>query len=395
MTGADMSSSRCDVLVIGGGPAGAACALVAARMGLSTVLVDARDGSTDAADEGRAVALLAGTRDRLIDLELWDLLAPAVQPLERVRVQNAATGHEHLYRAHDLGRSALFHGVAYAALRHRLASGLADAEGVVHLRKRRLTALQLEAGWRHATLDDGREIHARLVVGADGRRSAVREAVGLSARRTDYPQSALIFGVIGRGLEANTVLERMTPDGPISVLPLRDDRFAVTWVDGTGATQRRRHLESPALLAELATALGLDGLGELELATPVTAQRLGLTHADRYVAPRLVLMGDAAHGAHPVHAQGFNMAIGDVHELAMLWRVEGRRYAGAETLARYQRNRRLANAAQLGLTDVVNRLFGEATAPWAFLHGTVTNALVEHESIPAPPPEARPARARR
>jgi 2-octaprenyl-6-methoxyphenol hydroxylase len=390
-----MSSSRCDVLVIGGGPAGAACALVAARMGLSTVLVDARDGSTDAADEGRAVALLAGTRDRLIDLGLWDLLASAVQPLERVRVQNAATGHEHLYRAHDLGRSALFHGIAYAALRHRLASGLAETPGVRHLRKRRLVALQLEAGWRRATLDDGQEIHARLVVGGDGRRSTVREAVGLSARRTDYPQSALIFAVKGRGLEPNTVLERMTAEGPVSVLPLREDRFAVTWVDGTGATQRRRHLPSTDLLAELAAALGLPGLGEMELATPVTAQRLGLTHADRYVAPRLVLMGDAAHGAHPVHAQGFNMAIGDVHELAMLWRVEGRRYAGAETLARYQRNRRLANAARLGLTDVVNRLFGEATAPWAFLHGTVTNAVADHEAMPAPPPEARAARARR
>ena len=390
-----MTEARCDVLVIGGGPAGITCGVVAARMGLSTVVVDARDGSTDAADEGRAVALLAGTRDRLIDLGLWDGLAPAVQPLERVRVQNAATGHEHLYRAHDLGRTALFHGIAYAALRQRLAAGLADTPGVRHLGKRRLTALQLDAGWRRATLDNGRQLYARLVIGADGRRSTVREAVGLSARRTDYPQSALIFAVEGRGLEPNTVLERMTDEGPISVLPLRDDRFAVTWVGGTTAMQRRRHHAPAELLAELAAALGLDGLRALRLATPVTAQRLGLTHADRYVAPRLVLMGDAAHGAHPVHAQGFNMAIGDVHELAMLWRVEGRRFAGAETLARYQRNRRLANAARLGLTDVVNRLFGEATAPWAFLHGTVTNAVTAQEGMPAPPPEARTARARR
>ncbi len=390
-----MSTERCDVLVIGGGPAGAACAIVAARMGLSTVLVDARDGSTDAADEGRAVALLAGTRDRLIDLKLWDLLAEAVQPLERVRVQNAATGHEHLYRAHDLGRSALFHGVAYGAIRRRLAAGLADDAGVVHLRKQRVVGLQLEAGWRHAVLDDGREFHARLVIGADGRRSSVREMVGLSARRTDYPQSALIFAVAGRGLEPNTVLERMTAEGPISVLPLADDRFAITWVDGAGASLRRRQLPPPALLAELGRALGMGDLDGLDLATPVTAQRLGLTHADRYVAPRLVLVGDAAHGAHPVHAQGFNMAIGDVHELAMLWRVEGRRYAGAETLARYQRNRRLANAARLGLTDVVNRLFGEDTAPWVFLHGTVTNAVAATEALPASRPAAQPARARR
>jgi 2-octaprenyl-6-methoxyphenol hydroxylase len=390
-----MTSSRCDVLVVGGGPAGAACALVAARSGLSTILVDARDGTTDAADHGRAVALLAGTRDRLIDLALWEMIAPAVHPLDRVRVQNATSGHEHLYRAHDLGRTALFHGIAYSDLRARLAAGLADATAVDHRHKRRLTALHLEAGWRRARLDDGSTIHARLVVGADGRRSTVRETVGLSARRTDYPQSALIFAVEGRGLEHDTVLERMTPEGPVSILPLGPERFAVTWVDGAGATQRRRELGSGDLMQELASVLAMAALRDLRLATPPTVQRLGLTHADRYVAPRLVLMGDAAHGAHPVHAQGFNMAIGDVHELAMLWRVEGKRFASAETLARYQRNRRLANAARLGLTDVVNRLFGEATAPWAFLHGSVTNAVADEEALPAPPPAAREARPRR
>jgi 2-polyprenyl-6-methoxyphenol hydroxylase-like FAD-dependent oxidoreductase len=164
-------------------------------------------------------------------------------------------------------------------------------------------------------------------------------------------------------------------------------------VDGAAAAQRRRQLSSRAFTEEFAAALGgLDGK-DLRLVTAVTAKRLGLSHADRYVAPRLVLVGDAAHGAHPLHAQGFNMAISDVHELAMLWKADVRRFASAETLARYQRARRLANAARLGLTDVVNRLFGEATAPWSFLQGAGA-APGNAEAFHAPPPAASDARLR-
>lgn len=362
-------TTHCDVLVVGGGTSGLAAALTAAACGLSAVVADGSRGE-ERKRHGRAIALMASARDRLIDLDLWSAIAPVAWPIERVRVQDSIAGQEHLYQAPDSGRGVLFHGVEYAPLRARLDDRLREDDRVTRLRGRRVRSLYLDAGWRRAELDDGTVVRARLVIGADGRGSTVRETIGLTARRTEFAQTALAFIVEGDLIEATTVLERLTPEGPISVLPIGPERFAVAWVAATTTTQRRRGLGRRAFLQELATALDLSTIAEARLATPVHGYRLGLSHADRYVAPRLVLVGDAAHGSHPVHAQGLNMAVADVHELAMLWRVEGRRFASAEALARYQRNRRLANAARLGLTDVMNRLFQPSTAPFAFLQAT-------------------------
>jgi len=389
-----MAETRCDILIVGGGPAGAGLALVASSLGFAVVLVDAREGYSDSSDAGRAIALTGESRERLMQLGLWQHLSPAVHALDRVRVQNLVTGHEHLYQAQDLGLAALFYSVGYDALRQALATALAGTAGVNHLYNRRLVTLHLEAGWRRARLSDDSVIRARLVVAADGRDSSVRHAVGLGARTTDYPQAALIFALEGQAFEPTTVVERLGNDGAIALLPLQGDRVAVAWIDGINTTQRRRLLPHRDLLAELAQRSGVADIGRMRVVTPVVAQQLSLTHADRYVAPRLVLIGDAAHGAHPVHAQGFNLAVADLQELATLWRNDARRFAAAEVLALYQRNRRLASAARLGLTDVVNRLFDEASAPWAFLHGVPGAGIGRDGRLAAATIQAREALGR-
>lgn len=379
-----MGSLACDLLVVGAGPAGVATAVVGARHGLRTVLIDPSGGAIRDDADGRAVALMPGSRDRFIDLDLWDSLEPYARPIGRVRIHDTSTGVEHVYRARDLGRNALAYSLALSDLRAGLTTSLDGCPSIERIDGRRLTALTLESGWRHARLDDGTAIAARLVVGADGRESTVREAVGLTARRSEFAQSALIFIVASAMLDDGTVVEQLRPEGPISLLPLRDARFAVTWIDGPAATQRRRRSSAEALLAELAAVLDMPALATAALASSITIQRLGVLQADRFVAPRLALVADAAHGAHPVHAQGFNLGIGDVHELATLWRVEGERFASAETLARFQRSRRLAGAQRMGATDVMNRLFSAANAPWAFARSNVARALVDSEAARLP-----------
>ena len=370
-----------DVIIVGAGPAGLATATVAARQGFSTALIDPSTPHEEGAKDGRAVALMAGSRDRLIDLELWDALAERARPVQRVRIHDTATGVEHLYRARDLGRTALAYAMAFADLREGLEAALAAAGRVDHFHHHRLTGLSLEGGQRRVVLEDGTELLTRLVVGADGRESSVRETVGLTAKRSEFAQSAVVFAIEGDGLDHDTIVEQLRPAGPIALLPLQRRRFAVTWIDGPAQTQRRRRASGNDLLHELAGHLNYPGIGAMHVVTPVTAHRLGILQADRFVAPRLALVADAAHGAHPVHAQGFNLGIGDVHELAMLWRVEGERFANAETLARYQRSRRLSVAPRLGATDVMNRLFGAANAPWAFARGNVAQALVATEGV--------------
>ncbi|TVQ34911.1 MAG: FAD-dependent oxidoreductase [Geminicoccaceae bacterium] len=374
-----MAATLYDVVVVGAGPAGVATAVVAARQGLRTALIDPAVSHDAAGDDCRAVALMPGSRDRLIDLELWDELAAAARALTKVRIHDTSTGVEHLYRGRDLGRSALTYALTLTELRRGLWAALAATPAVDHIHHHRLVSLNLEGGQRRIALENGTTLLAKLVVGADGRESSVREAAGLTAKRSELAQSALIFALAGDGLDGDTAIEQLRPEGPLAVLPLQDQHFAVTWIDGPAQTQRRRRLPSDDLLDELATALGYPGITAMELTTPTFAIRLGTLQADRFVAPRLALVADAAHGGHPIHAQGFNLGIGDVHELAMLWRVEGERFASAETLARYQRNRRLSVAPRLNATDVMNRVFGAANAPWAFARGNVAQALATSE----------------
>lgn len=365
-----MTCSLHDVVVVGSGPAGLAAAAAAARTGLTTVLVDPDVPGSDDGNDGRVVALTAAARDRMVDLASWPALADATWALRGVRVQDVVTGREHLYRARELGRAALVHVMGYAELRRRLRRCLMAFPAVRHVRGRRLSAVRLDASARHAVLDDGTMLRGRLLVGADGRRSTVRTLAGLSGRATNYPMAALSFTVSGRLAEADTALERLTDSGPITALPLAGDRLAVNWIDRADEAQRRLALAPGALLRELAAAFDDRTVADLALATPIERRKLSLANADRYVAQRLVLVGDAAHGGHPVPAQGFNIAIGDVHELAVLWRSDPRRFASPDTLHRFQRNRRMANAARLGVMDVFNRSFTAASAPFAFMRGT-------------------------
>ncbi|MEO1091784.1 MAG: FAD-dependent monooxygenase [Pseudomonadota bacterium] len=372
-----MTGDSCDILVIGSGPAGLATAIVAARLGFDTVLVDEGCPNPVVDPRGQSVALMPSARDRLIDMELWDTLEPASVPIARVRVQDVATGMDHLYRAKDLDRAALAYAIDGRALWQGLDRAASD-EPKLRRRPGPLVDVDLHAGWRRGILRDGSVVDARLVVGADGRDSTVREAAALTARRSDLPELALVFQIRGTALENETIIEQLRANGPLSILPLGGDRFAVNWVDGPNQTERRLR-GGATTLGELAEALSRPGVADMTLLGGLSTYRLGVLHADRYVAPRLVLVGEAAHGAQPVHAQGFNLAVGDVHELATLWRVEGPRFATQDVLARYQHVRRLASATRLGTTDVMNRLFTVGNAPWAFDRGSVSRTVLDEQ----------------
>ncbi len=360
-----MNESVRDVVVVGGGPAGLAAACAYGRAGFATTLIDRRAAPEPARDETLVFAFTSATRDRLIDLGLWADVMEDVWPISGVNLQDAISCRAHVFRAR-CGRAGLLYSIGYGELRRRLTKLAASFPTVECIHGRRLAALPLDGTARRVVLDDGYALRTQLVIGADGRRSTVRELAGLSSRATDFAETALTFTVAGRSLAPDTAIERLTPNGPISIVPLGGCRFAVAWIDSTARSQRRRTSTPARLLAELAGALDLDSDHDLELVSKITAQKLSVANADRYVAPRLVLIGDAAHGGHPIPVQGAHMAVADVHELTTLRRVDRSRFASAETLACFQRSRRLANAARLGLVDVLNRMFPPSVAPLAF-----------------------------
>jgi 2-octaprenyl-6-methoxyphenol hydroxylase len=153
-----------------------------------------------------------------------------------------------------------------------------------------------------------------VILAADGRRSKIRDLARIHARTWDYAQSALALVLRHPRPHAHTVREWLRPAGPLALLPLPGDRTGVTWVEPTAAARTLSTLLPADLLARLQT-LTSNTLGEAEIESGPSLYPLGALHADRYVAPRLALVGDAAHGVHPIHAQGFNMGVADVGAL--------------------------------------------------------------------------------
>ncbi len=357
-----MGNDLFDVVVVGRGLAACAVAIGSVELGFSTAMVaPPTSGASDA-----VVAIVGSARDRLTDLGFWSEIERWAWPVGAVRVEDTETARQFLYRQVHGARGGLLSTLPYRALRDRFEKRARETAGLAWFETAGLRSVIDANETRLVRLADGRMLRAHLVVGADGRRSVLRECAGLTARRTDYPQTALAFLVDDTRMEADTAVERLGPGSLVSVLPVAPRRFAITWICESTSRHATCGGETKLGSAAVAQAIGRGDACAPTIVSEVVPQRLSLAHADRYVAPRLVLVGDAAHGGHPVPAQGANLAIGDVHELLTLWRASPATFASAQTLATYQRTRRLANAARLGVTDSLNRLFPGAQAPFAF-----------------------------
>jgi 2-octaprenyl-6-methoxyphenol hydroxylase len=214
-------------------------------------------------------------------------------------------------------------------------------------------------------LSDGSEIIAPLIVGADGARSKMRELAGIGVRHWTYPQSGIVCTVRHARSHHNVAHEHFLPAGPFAILPLADNRASLVWTERATLAPALIALPPDEFLAELATRFG-DFLGDLALEGPIWSYPLSLHLAERAIDMRLALIGDAAHGMHPIAGQGFNLGLRDVAALAETV-VDAARLGldiGAGTvLRRYADWRRLDTLAMLGITDLLNRLFSNDVPP--------------------------------
>ncbi|MBY0431845.1 MAG: FAD-dependent monooxygenase, partial [Rhodospirillales bacterium] len=210
-----------------------------------------------------------------------------------------------------------------------------------------------------ARLEDGRLVRARLAVAADGRGSPTRQGAGIGLTRWDYHQTGIVCTVAHEKPHRFIAQEHFLPAGPFAILPLTGNRSSIVWTEKSHLAPAILRQDDASFLAELKSRFG-GFLGRIEVVGPRFGYPLSLQFADRYTDCRLVLIGDAAHGMHPIAGQGMNMGVRDVAALAEVL-VDARRLGldpGAPVvLSRYQRWRRFDNMLMLGLTDVLNRLF--------------------------------------
>jgi 2-octaprenyl-6-methoxyphenol hydroxylase len=353
-----------DVLIGGGGFAGLALA-IALRQGLGAsfqvTVADPALGKSHSGD-ARASAIAAAARRLFETIGVWDKVAGDAQPILDMVVTDSklhdAMRPSYLTFGGEVAPGEPFaHMIENPALVDALVER-AKADGV-ELRAAAVTGFEARADRIDVRFADGDGVSAKLLVAADGARSAIREAAGIRSTGWDYDQAGIVTTVAHERDHHGRAEEHFLPAGPFAILPLKGRRSSIVWTEDKREAERIVALPDEGFHAELERRFGLK-LGEIEVAGPRRAYPLGLFMARSFVAPRLALIGDAAHVIHPIAGQGLNLGLRDVAALAEAI-VDAARLGldpgGPDVLERYQRWRRFDTTAMGVATDGLNRLF--------------------------------------
>lgn len=357
---------RSDVLISGGGLVGQALALALAHHGLSSHIVDPADPLTTIAPgfDGRASAIASATWQMFEVIGLAQRLAGHDCPIRAIKVSDGGQKDELDFVTGEAD-AALGMMIENRQLRIALAAAVLDQPLIRRSMPAQVADRNMGPHGVVLTLADGTQLGAPLLIVAEGRRSPTRDAAGLVIANWSYHHHALIGAVAHSKPHERVAHEIFFPSGPFALLPLVDDelgrhRSAFVWTVAEKDGPALAKLGDRGFVAELAKRAG-GRLGEMELVAPRMTYPLGFHHSAQIVADRLVLVGDAAHGIHPIAGQGLNLGLRDVAALTEVL-VEGGRLGldlgDAALLARYQRWRGLDNLMVSLATDGLTRLFG-------------------------------------
>jgi len=355
---------RADVIIFGGGLVGLALASALDSSGLSAIVVDPADPAlrSEAAFDGRTSAVSSSSMRMLQTIGVADHLAEPGCPIQRIAVADGLQPGGLHFDSEDEEPLGFMH-----ENRHLRAALQARAEAGKNLwllwKSRVLSVDRGEAGVTVA-LGDGRKLHAPLLVGADGRNSATREAAGINVARWRYDHQAIVSVLRHECPHEHVAHEIFYPSGPFALLPMNDDpgghRSAIVWSVPDEDAAGWLSLNDEEFAAEAEAAMG-GFLGKIEMLAPRSSFPLGFHHAAQITAERLALVGDAAHAIHPIAGQGLNLGFRDVAALAEVL-VEGARLGldlgDKQLLDRYQRWRSLDALSVAFATDTLTRLYG-------------------------------------
>jgi 2-octaprenyl-6-methoxyphenol hydroxylase len=355
-----------DLIIVGGGLNGPALALAAAQAGFGVTLVDALPLPVhqDPAFDGRSYAIALASMRLLRGIGIWSAIADKAQPMLEIKVTDGRAGQGaspwmmHFDHA-EIEEGPMGYLVEDRHLRAAFLDAMAADARITHLAGATVIAQTTTKAGVSVTLADGRSVQGQVLIGADGRQSGTAQRAGITRTGWGYDQTAVVCAVTHDKPHRGIAHQFFMPAGPLAILPLTGNRSSIVWSETTTRAKALIALDDADFLTALKPAFG-SFLGDLALTGARFSYPLNLTLANSLIADRVALVGDAAHGVHPIAGQGLNAGLRDVAALADVLttaRNRGEDIGSAQTLLRYQQWRRFDTATLALATDTFNRLF--------------------------------------
>jgi len=372
------SDATFDIIIVGGGLAGGLAALALGAEDFSVALIDAEDpAKMQGLDfDGRTTAVAYAAARVFKRLGAWEAVeneAEAIRDIlvtdgrARSSLRDGTTSAFHLH--FDSGElengEPLGFIVENRHLRGALFDALSRAANISLFAPAKRVSTGYESSSATVTLANGRALSASLVVAADGRFSPSRSEAGIKVNRWTYPQTGIVATIAHERPHEGLAQELFLPAGPFAILPMTRNRSNIVWTEASAATPAYLALDEKRFVDALAARVG-DHLGSLRLDGPKWSYPLAFHLAQTYVAPRLALIGDAAHAIHPIAGQGYNLGVKDIAALTDTLRDArglGLDIGSLSTLESYQRWRRFDSAALALGGDALVKLFSNDIGP--------------------------------
>ncbi|MEB3313001.1 MAG: FAD-dependent hydroxylase [Cyanobacteriota bacterium] len=356
-----------DVVIVGGGIVGLTLALALAHAALQVVVVEAQSFSGVGA-RPRAYALSLTSVDIFKGLGLWPQIAPQISGFQRVCLIDDDYAQAVDFWPSDLGTEAVYYGAEHGVLITALQQAVTATPNLHYLTSARLIHWERQPGESVAQVTSPQgnyQIRSPLIVAADGKQSALRQFADLSSFGWQYWQSCITTVVKPERPHQATAYERFWPSGPFAILPLPGQRCQIVWTAPQAEAEAIMALSEADFMTQLEQRFGSQ-MGRLQRLSGPALFPVQLMQCDRYIQPRLALVGDAAHSCHPVGGQGLNMGIRDAAALAEVLIAAHQRQedlGGTAVLRRYEGWRRPENWIILTFTDLLTRTFSNQIWP--------------------------------
>ena len=355
-----------DIIIVGGGLNGSLMAIAAANIGFSTIVLDSKDNEASVENrfDGRSYALALSSVRLLKNLDIFKDIIDKSQPILDIKildgklVQGPSQFSLH-FDNNEIHDGPMGQMVEDRFIRKALFTKINKNEQIDYKFNSKVTEHKKQSGYISVTLDNGKKLDTKLLVGADGRNSELANRAEIKKSGWKYNQSALVCAIEHEADHNGVAWQYFMPSGPLAVLPMTGKRSCIVWTEQNANAKAINLFDETRYTKILAARLG-NFLGKFKIIGDRHTYPLELSIADRFIDERLALIGDAAHSVHPIAGQGLNAGFKDIAVLAHIIQDahnRGEDLGSLGVLKRYEEWRRFDSAQLAYSTDLFNKLF--------------------------------------